>query len=126
MLVLERKLGERIVIGQEGEIVVEVVEVRRNGKIRLGVTADPSIPVHRAEVALAIASEQRLAEERFREAERLRAAQEAGVPAFRVQPDRAAAIRALIDAGRTLEEVGVSLGMEAEEVRAAVEGEGRP
>ncbi len=47
MLVLSRKNGERIVIG-EG-VTVEVLEV--NGqRVRLGVVAPEDVPVHRTEV----------------------------------------------------------------------------
>ena len=45
MLVLSRKSGEVIKIGQD----VEVVAVQA-GKVRLGVTAPPSVPVDRSEV----------------------------------------------------------------------------
>ncbi|MGE5191334.1 MAG: carbon storage regulator CsrA [Deltaproteobacteria bacterium] len=47
MLVLTRKLGERVMIGPDVEIAV--VQVRSNS-VRLGVTAPCEIPVHRAEV----------------------------------------------------------------------------
>lgn len=47
MLVLERRLDEEIVIGNN--IVVRVQEIRGD-KVRLGVTAPPEIPVHREEV----------------------------------------------------------------------------
>lgn len=46
-LVLSRKRGETIVIGDD--IVVEVAEIRGD-KVRLCVRADPKIPVHRGEV----------------------------------------------------------------------------
>jgi carbon storage regulator len=48
MLVLMRKVGGEIVIGNE-EIVITVVEVRGN-KVRLGVTAPKRLQVHRREV----------------------------------------------------------------------------
>ena len=48
MLVLSRRVGEKIVIG-EG-IVVTVVEIQRD-KVRLGVEAPRSVPVHRQEIA---------------------------------------------------------------------------
>ena len=51
MLVLSRKLNEEIVIGKDVRIVV--LDIRRN-KVRLGVAADKSIPVHRGEVQEAI------------------------------------------------------------------------
>ena len=47
MLILSRKKNDRIVIA--GNIVITVVEVRGD-KVRLGVEADRSIPVHREEV----------------------------------------------------------------------------
>jgi carbon storage regulator len=47
MLVLSRREGEEIVIG--GNIRVTVVSVE-GGKVRLGVSAPASVPVHRKEV----------------------------------------------------------------------------
>ncbi len=47
MLVLTRKVGERIQIGEE--ISVTVVRIQGD-KIRLGVDAPPTIAVHREEV----------------------------------------------------------------------------
>jgi len=47
MLVLSRKKGERIVIGDN--IVVTVTDVR-DGKVRLGVEAPREVPVHRKEL----------------------------------------------------------------------------
>lgn len=47
MLVLSRKIGERLVIG-EG-VVVQVLAVRR-GQIRLGITAPPSVHIRREEL----------------------------------------------------------------------------
>ena len=47
MLVLTRKVGERILIGQD--VVVKVIQLA-NGKVRLGVEAPDSVPVHREEV----------------------------------------------------------------------------
>lgn len=54
MLVLSRRVGERLVIG--GDIVVTVIEVRSDG-VRLGIDAPRSVRVHRAEVLEAIGSE---------------------------------------------------------------------
>jgi len=54
MLVLSRKRGERIVIGDSIEIVV--VEIRGD-KVRLGIDAPSDIPVHRQEVYDAIQRE---------------------------------------------------------------------
>jgi carbon storage regulator len=52
MLVLSRKHGERIIIG-DGEIIVTVVEIQ-GGKVRLGITAPKDMPIHREEVHEAI------------------------------------------------------------------------
>jgi len=48
MLVLSRKLGEKIVIGDS--IIVTVVKIDRN-QIRLGIEAPHEIPVYREEIA---------------------------------------------------------------------------
>jgi carbon storage regulator len=48
MLVLSRKVGEKIVIG-EG-IVLTVVKVDRN-QVRIGIEAPPEVPVYREEIA---------------------------------------------------------------------------
>ncbi len=48
MLVLSRKLGEKIVIGDN--IVVTVVKIDRN-QIRIGIEAPGDIPVYREEIA---------------------------------------------------------------------------
>ena len=48
MLVVSRKVGEKIVIGEN--IVVTVVEIDR-GKIRLGIEAPKNVPVYRQEIA---------------------------------------------------------------------------
>ena len=53
MLVLSRRMNERIVIG--ANIVIEVVEIRGD-KVRLGIEAPKCVAVHREEVALAIAA----------------------------------------------------------------------
>ncbi|MDM7830565.1 carbon storage regulator CsrA [Cellulomonas edaphi] len=51
MLVLSRRVGERLVIGDG--IVVTVIEVRGDG-VRLGIDAPRSVRVHRAEVLDAV------------------------------------------------------------------------
>ena len=48
MLVLSRKLGEKIIIGDN--IVVTVVKIDRN-QIRLGIEAPQEVPVYREEIA---------------------------------------------------------------------------
>jgi carbon storage regulator len=51
MLVLSRKQGEAIVIGDD--IKVTVLEVRGN-QVRLGFTAPAEIPIHREEICTRI------------------------------------------------------------------------
>lgn len=51
MLVLSRRKDESIMIGDEVEVVI--IEVRGN-RVRLGITAPKSVPVHRKEVYEAI------------------------------------------------------------------------
>jgi carbon storage regulator len=48
MLVLSRKLGEKIVIGDN--IVITVVKIDRN-QIRIGIEAPQQVPVYREEIA---------------------------------------------------------------------------
>ncbi|MBI3866273.1 MAG: carbon storage regulator [Planctomycetia bacterium] len=48
MLVLSRKIGQRIVI--EPGIEIAIVDVR-GGKVRIGVDAPQKIRIHRAEIA---------------------------------------------------------------------------
>ena len=54
MLVLSRQKDESIMIG--GDVEITIVDVR-GGKVRLGITAPKSIPVHRREVFDAIQRE---------------------------------------------------------------------
>jgi carbon storage regulator len=54
MLVLSRQKDESIMIGDDVEVVI--VDVRGD-KVRLGITAPKSIPVHRREVYEAIQRE---------------------------------------------------------------------
>jgi carbon storage regulator len=63
MLVLTRGKNEQIVIGENREIVVEVVEVQ-GGKVRLGIQAPKEVPVHRREVIERMDEEKRDAEKR--------------------------------------------------------------
>lgn len=51
MLVLSRKVGEKLIIAND--IVITVVDVRGD-KIRLGIEAPKDVPVHREEVYEAI------------------------------------------------------------------------
>ncbi len=49
MLVLSRKRGERIFIGQDKKICIEIVDVM-GGKVRIGITADRDEQIYREEV----------------------------------------------------------------------------
>ena len=56
MLVLSRKVGEQIVIGQG--VTVAVLEV--NGqRVRLGIVAPNEVPIHRAEIIQRIQQQDR-------------------------------------------------------------------
>ena len=48
MLMLTRKIGEQIVIGDNQEITLTIVSME-GGRIKLGIQADATIPVHRSE-----------------------------------------------------------------------------
>lgn len=48
MLILTRRTGQVIVMGEHHEIVLKVTALS-GGKVRLGIEADPSIPVRRVE-----------------------------------------------------------------------------
>ena len=58
MLVLSRRAGESIVIGND--VVITVLEVR-GGQIRLGVDAPRDLAVHRAEIYEQVLAENRAA-----------------------------------------------------------------
>jgi carbon storage regulator len=55
MLVLSRKLGEAVVIGDN--IEVTVLEVHRD-RVKLGLCGPAEVPIHREEVRRRIASEE--------------------------------------------------------------------
>jgi len=55
MLVLNRRLGEKVSIGA-GLVTVTVLEVGC-GRVKLGFDGAPELPIHREEVALRIAKE---------------------------------------------------------------------
>ena len=61
MLVLSRQRDESIMIGNDVEITI--VDVRGD-KVRLGITAPKSIPVHRREIYDAIQREKAASEEK--------------------------------------------------------------
>jgi carbon storage regulator len=64
MLVLSRQRDESIMIGDD--VKVTIVDVRGD-KVRLGITAPTSIPVHRMEIYEAIQREKAEAEKRAEE-----------------------------------------------------------
>jgi len=58
MLVLTRKVGEALVLG-DGEVIVRVVGISSGGsKVRIGIEAPDELPVHRQEVYEAIRRDQ--------------------------------------------------------------------
>jgi carbon storage regulator len=65
MLVLSRQKDESIMIGDEVEVTI--VDVRGD-KVRLGITAPKSIPVHRKEVYEAIQREKKEAQNNSKQA----------------------------------------------------------
>lgn len=56
MLVLARKVGQSIVIGENPEITMTVIEVRGD-QVRLGIDAPRDVPVHRKELLEQIRAE---------------------------------------------------------------------
>lgn len=54
MLVLSRKKGERVLIGQD--IYVKVVDVRGD-RVKLGFEGPAEVPIHREELAVQMATE---------------------------------------------------------------------
>ena len=50
MLVLNRKIGEEIIIDLRGKLVRLIVIEIRGGIVRLGIQAPAEVPVHRKEV----------------------------------------------------------------------------
>jgi carbon storage regulator len=64
MLVLTRKLGENIRIGDS--VKITVLEVR-SGQVKLGIEAPPEVKVHREEIYARIQEEARRAQEPRRE-----------------------------------------------------------
>ena len=49
MLILTRKIGESLVIGEEGDVTATVLGVKGN-QVRIGVAAPKDVSVHREEI----------------------------------------------------------------------------
>ena len=58
MLVLSRKLNEKIVI--DGDIVITVVRIDRN-QVRIGIESPGSVPIHRSELLVAASIDETVA-----------------------------------------------------------------
>ncbi|MHC4698491.1 MAG: carbon storage regulator [Planctomycetota bacterium] len=52
MLILTRKAGERVVIGDDGHEVCITVVTTRQGAVQLGFEAPREIPIHREELLI--------------------------------------------------------------------------
>lgn len=57
MLILTRRVGETVMIGNDGEITVTVLGVKGN-QVRIGVKAPKNVAVHREEIYERIKAEQ--------------------------------------------------------------------
>ena len=49
MLILSRKIGEELIIGEDGEVKIKVLS-RRGRQVRLGIEAPKGVPVNRKEI----------------------------------------------------------------------------
>ena len=91
MLVLTRKPGERVLIGDD--IVVTIIESRGDG-VRIGIDAPRGVRIHREEVLKAVTEANQAAsrpQESAKDAEaRLRAALGLPEPAAAAQPEKPA------------------------------------
>jgi carbon storage regulator len=59
MLVLTRKVGEKIRIGKEGEVCITILD-NRGAYVRTGIEAPSDVPVHREEIYEKIKQEEAL------------------------------------------------------------------
>ena len=57
MLILTRRVGESVMIGDDASVVVLGV---KGGQVRLGVQAPKNVPVHREEIYKRIAAEKKV------------------------------------------------------------------
>ncbi len=60
MLILTRRIGEKVVIGENEDISFTILDIR-GGQVRIGINAPKNIPIHREEIA------QRIINEKLRE-----------------------------------------------------------
>lgn len=58
-LILTRNIGQSICIGENNEIEITLMEIRGN-QIRVSISADKKIPVHRKEIFYRILDEKRM------------------------------------------------------------------
>lgn len=58
MLVLTRKSGERLMIGDD--VTLTILEVGK-GQVKIGIAAPPGVKVHREEIYLKVVEENRIA-----------------------------------------------------------------
>ena len=56
MLILTRRLGETLIIGDNAEVKVTVLGVKGN-QVRMGIEAPKEVPVHRSEIYQRIQAE---------------------------------------------------------------------
>lgn len=56
MLVLGRKTGQRIFVGENNEVVITVLHTRGNTTY-IGIEAEKDVPVHREEILIRILNE---------------------------------------------------------------------
>ena len=59
MLVLSRKPGESLIIGENADIIVTVISIRRN-QVQIGIEAHDSVPVHREEIYKRLKAEKKV------------------------------------------------------------------
>jgi len=58
VLVLSRRKNEQLVIGEgDSQVIITLVDIRGDGKVRIGIDANRDTPVHRKEVYDAIQRE---------------------------------------------------------------------